>query len=72
MPRRADAVGRAGNAPKRRSRSPARRPGVVTRRHYRRQPTDCLARLAAYERVCGFPTGEPDLPVTYPHVLGFP
>ncbi|MFF9771781.1 MaoC family dehydratase [Streptomyces sp. NPDC014636] len=31
-----------------------------------------LARLAAYERVCGFPTGEPDLPVTYPHVLGFP
>ncbi|MEW2283465.1 MaoC/PaaZ C-terminal domain-containing protein [Streptomyces sp. NPDC047841] len=31
-----------------------------------------LARLTAYERVCGFPTGEPDLPVTYPHVLGFP
>ncbi|MGW5493725.1 MaoC family dehydratase [Streptomyces olivaceoviridis] len=31
-----------------------------------------LAKLAAYERVCGFPTGEPDLPVTYPHVLGFP
>ncbi|WP_262418745.1 MaoC/PaaZ C-terminal domain-containing protein [Streptomyces sp. SP2-10] len=31
-----------------------------------------LVRLAAYERVCGFPTGEPDLPVTYPHVLGFP
>jgi acyl dehydratase len=31
-----------------------------------------LARLAAYERVCGFPTGEPELPVTYPHVLGFP
>ncbi|MFG2607261.1 MaoC family dehydratase [Streptomyces sp. NPDC048514] len=31
-----------------------------------------LARLAAYERVCGFPTGEPHLPVTYPHVLGFP
>ncbi|GAA1433556.1 MaoC/PaaZ C-terminal domain-containing protein [Streptomyces thermospinosisporus] len=31
-----------------------------------------LARLAAYERVCGFPTGEDDLPVTYPHVLGFP
>jgi acyl dehydratase len=30
-------------------------------------------RLAAYERVCGFGTG-PDqaLPVTYPHVLGFP
>ncbi|MFF7368381.1 MaoC/PaaZ C-terminal domain-containing protein [Streptomyces tricolor] len=31
-----------------------------------------LAKLAAYERVCGFPTGEPDLPLTYPHVLGFP
>ncbi|MFJ4585365.1 MaoC family dehydratase [Streptomyces echinatus] len=31
-----------------------------------------LTRLAAYERVCGFPTGELDLPVTYPHVLGFP
>ncbi|GAB2721399.1 MaoC family dehydratase [Streptomyces bullii] len=31
-----------------------------------------LARLAAYERVCGFPTGEDALPVTYPHVLGFP
>ncbi|GAA2281963.1 MaoC/PaaZ C-terminal domain-containing protein [Streptomyces atrovirens] len=34
------------------------------------------ARLAAYERVCGFPTGsaagEDTLPVTYPHVLGFP
>ncbi|MFI1368238.1 MaoC family dehydratase [Streptomyces griseochromogenes] len=31
-----------------------------------------LARLASYERVCGFPTGEAPLPVTYPHVLGFP
>ncbi|MGW3355771.1 MaoC/PaaZ C-terminal domain-containing protein [Streptomyces bungoensis] len=34
------------------------------------------ARLAAYERVCGFapgPAGGGDtLPVTYPHVLGFP
>jgi acyl dehydratase len=29
-------------------------------------------RLAAYERVCGFPTGKDALPVTYPHVLGFP
>ncbi|MEU6216626.1 MaoC/PaaZ C-terminal domain-containing protein [Streptomyces sp. NPDC047022] len=29
-------------------------------------------RLAAYERVCGFPTGVDALPVTYPHVLGFP
>ncbi|MGY4926305.1 MaoC family dehydratase [Streptomyces sp. 900105755] len=31
-----------------------------------------LERLAAYERVCGFATGEDGLPVTYPHVLGFP
>ncbi|MEU6687604.1 MaoC/PaaZ C-terminal domain-containing protein [Streptomyces sp. NPDC046832] len=31
-----------------------------------------LARLAAYERICGFPVGEDALPVTYPHVLGFP
>ncbi|MEU1186703.1 MaoC/PaaZ C-terminal domain-containing protein [Streptomyces sp. NPDC005859] len=31
-----------------------------------------LGRLAAYERVCGFPTGEDSLPLTYPHVLGFP
>ncbi|GGL73266.1 hypothetical protein GCM10010129_16180 [Streptomyces fumigatiscleroticus] len=30
------------------------------------------ARLSAYERVCGFPTGDDALPVTYPHVLGFP
>src|SRR5690606_6590462 len=30
------------------------------------------ARLAAYERVCGFPVGADHLPVTYPHVLGFP
>ncbi|MFF6811641.1 MaoC family dehydratase [Streptomyces sp. NPDC012403] len=29
-------------------------------------------RLAAYERICGFPTGKDALPVTYPHVLGFP
>ncbi|MBO1337774.1 MaoC family dehydratase [Streptomyces sp. VRA16 Mangrove soil] len=28
--------------------------------------------LAAYERVCAFPTGHAGLPVTYPHVLGFP
>ncbi|MZD10028.1 hypothetical protein GTW43_33845 [Streptomyces sp. SID5785] len=28
--------------------------------------------LAAYERVCAFPTGPSELPVTYPHVLGFP
>ncbi|MFJ8506982.1 MaoC family dehydratase [Streptomyces avermitilis] len=31
-----------------------------------------LARLAAYERACGFPTGADALPLTYPHVLGFP
>lgn len=31
-----------------------------------------LARLAAYERVCGFPTVDDALPLTYPHVLGFP
>lgn len=31
-----------------------------------------LARLAAYERVCGFATGEDALPLTYPQVLGFP
>ncbi|KOV59946.1 dehydratase [Streptomyces sp. AS58] len=29
-------------------------------------------RLAAYERVCGFPPGDGALPLTYPHVLGFP
>ncbi|MBC2907380.1 hypothetical protein H4N64_38865 [Streptomyces sp. PSKA01] len=31
-----------------------------------------LTRLAAYERVCGFATGEDALPITYPHVLSFP
>ncbi|MEV8428963.1 MaoC family dehydratase [Streptomyces chartreusis] len=31
-----------------------------------------LARLAAYERVCGFATGADALPLTYPQVLGFP
>ncbi|MFD6922008.1 MaoC family dehydratase [Streptomyces sp. NPDC059944] len=31
-----------------------------------------LARLSAYERVCGFATGPDVLPVTYPHVLAFP
>ncbi|MFD8818558.1 MaoC family dehydratase [Streptomyces sp. NPDC059627] len=31
-----------------------------------------LDKLAAYERVCGFATGDDGLPVTYPHVLGFP
>ncbi|MGY0024670.1 MaoC/PaaZ C-terminal domain-containing protein [Streptomyces sp. cg35] len=28
--------------------------------------------LAAYERVCAFATGRAELPVTYPHILGFP
>ncbi|MER5751420.1 MaoC/PaaZ C-terminal domain-containing protein [Streptomyces sp. NPDC002088] len=31
-----------------------------------------LVRLAAYERACGFATGDDALPITYPHVLGFP
>ncbi|NGO15507.1 hypothetical protein G5C60_50035, partial [Streptomyces sp. HC44] len=31
-----------------------------------------LAKLAAYERVCGYGVGADELPVTYPHVLGFP
>ncbi|MFJ9565634.1 MaoC family dehydratase [Streptomyces fuscichromogenes] len=31
-----------------------------------------LGRVAAYERVCGFATGDDGLPVTYPQVLGFP
>ncbi len=31
-----------------------------------------LARLSAYERVCGFATVDDALPITYPHVLGFP
>jgi acyl dehydratase len=31
-----------------------------------------LDRLARYERICGFATGADALPVTYPHVLGFP
>lgn len=31
-----------------------------------------LTRLTAYERICGLPVGEVTLPVTYPHVMGFP
>ncbi|MGP4044731.1 MaoC family dehydratase [Streptomyces sp. 2A115] len=31
-----------------------------------------LAKLAAYERACGFGVGADELPLTYPHVLGFP
>ncbi|WUH91586.1 MaoC/PaaZ C-terminal domain-containing protein [Streptomyces sp. NBC_00433] len=30
------------------------------------------ARLAAYARVCGFPPDGPEIPLTYPHILGFP
>jgi acyl dehydratase len=29
-------------------------------------------RVAQYAAVCGFPEGRPDLPLTYPHILGFP
>ncbi|MDI3385863.1 MaoC/PaaZ C-terminal domain-containing protein [Streptomyces sp. B-S-A8] len=29
-------------------------------------------RLAAYREVCGFPVSSTALPVTYPHILGFP
>ncbi|WP_327289322.1 MaoC family dehydratase [Streptomyces sp. NBC_01198] len=29
-------------------------------------------RVAAYARVCGFPQAGPELPLTYPHILGFP
>ncbi|MER7567997.1 MaoC/PaaZ C-terminal domain-containing protein [Streptomyces sp. NPDC097941] len=57
-------------------RSPFKRPSATadfpqTRLVLPRLRVD-LARLAAYERVCGFATGEDALPVTYPHVLGFP
>ncbi|MEV5959969.1 MaoC/PaaZ C-terminal domain-containing protein [Streptomyces sp. NPDC051987] len=57
-------------------RSPFRRPGPDaafprTRLALRGVRPD-LGRLAAYERVCGFGTGEDGLPITYPHVLGFP
>ncbi|WP_327395777.1 MaoC family dehydratase [Streptomyces phaeochromogenes] len=31
-----------------------------------------LGKLAAYERACGFGVGADELPITYPHVLGFP
>ncbi|WP_333771589.1 MaoC/PaaZ C-terminal domain-containing protein [Streptomyces sp. IBSBF 2435] len=30
------------------------------------------ARLAAYARVCGYAPGGAELPLTYPHILGFP
>jgi hypothetical protein len=50
---------------------PLRTPGPTTRLVLPGVRID-LARLAAYERVCGFPTGEDAVPLTYPHVLGFP
>jgi acyl dehydratase len=49
-----------------------RRPDALPERELRR---DGIAvdrrRLAAYDRVCGFPVGD-TLPATYPHVLAFP
>lgn len=30
------------------------------------------ARMAAYARVCGFPPDGGEVPITYPHILGFP
>ncbi|GHH88418.1 MaoC family dehydratase [Streptomyces capitiformicae] len=50
---------------------PLRTPGPTTRLVLPGVRID-FARLAAYERVCGFPTGEDAVPLTYPHVLGFP
>ncbi|SEE77821.1 MaoC/PaaZ C-terminal domain-containing protein [Streptomyces sp. Ag109_O5-10] len=58
------------------ARSPFKRPGAVAsfpRTHLVLPGVrPDLEKLAAYERVCGFATGEDGLPVTYPHVLGFP
>lgn len=50
---------------------PLRTPGTSTRLVLPGVRID-FARLAAYERVCGFPTGDDAVPLTYPHVLGFP
>ncbi|MFJ4711373.1 MaoC family dehydratase [Streptomyces sp. NPDC088785] len=57
--------------------SPFKRPGAVVGRAP--QETARIAglrvrpaHLTAYERVCAYPTGRAELPVTYPHVLGFP
>ncbi|MEU6845215.1 MaoC/PaaZ C-terminal domain-containing protein [Streptomyces sp. NPDC046716] len=57
--------------------SPFKRPGNTTT-----PPPEATSRitglqvraehLTAYERVCAYPTGRAELPVTYPHVLGFP
>ncbi|MFZ4154315.1 MaoC/PaaZ C-terminal domain-containing protein [Streptomyces pseudogriseolus] len=56
--------------------SPFRRPGLAAAHPRTRLVLQGLrpdpARLAAYARVCGFPAGADTLPVTYPHVLGFP
>ncbi|MGA5520384.1 MaoC family dehydratase [Streptomyces pseudogriseolus] len=56
--------------------SPFRRPGPAAAHPRTRLVLQGLrpdpARLAAYARVCGFPAGADTLPVTYPHVLGFP
>ncbi|MGW4763311.1 MaoC family dehydratase [Streptomyces pseudogriseolus] len=56
--------------------SPFRRPGRAAAQPRTRLVLQGLrpdpARLAAYARVCGFPAGADTLPVTYPHVLGFP
>ncbi|CAM5605447.1 MULTISPECIES: MaoC family dehydratase [Streptomyces] len=56
--------------------SPFRRPGPAAAHPRTRLVLPGLrpdpARLAAYARVCGFPAGADTLPVTYPHVLGFP
>ncbi|MEU4012963.1 MaoC/PaaZ C-terminal domain-containing protein [Streptomyces pseudogriseolus] len=56
--------------------SPFRRPGPAAAHPRTRLVLEGLrpdpARLAAYARVCGFPAGADTLPVTYPHVLGFP
>ncbi len=56
--------------------SPFRRPGPAAAHPRTRLVLQGLrpdpARLTAYARVCGFPAGADTLPVTYPHVLGFP
>ncbi|MGA5291481.1 MaoC family dehydratase [Streptomyces pseudogriseolus] len=56
--------------------SPFRRPGRAAAHPRTRLVLQGLrpdpARLAAYARVCGFPAGADTLPVTYPHILGFP
>ncbi|WP_326660896.1 MaoC family dehydratase [Streptomyces sp. NBC_00385] len=51
----------------------AGRPGATlpSDRHHRPAAPVAPGPLAAYRRICGFPETGP-LPVTYPHVLGFP